>query len=128
LKKHYLRLTEDEILEEYLKAVDILTINEEHRLRRKVQKLTQETDQIKELQRQIVEINQKIGKTNPYDLTDEIEEFKQKNSDEYIGIHRKLLKRQKLENELIAKGVPRTEALERTFNQLWKQEEPSALD
>jgi hypothetical protein len=59
LKKHYLRLTEDEILEEYLKAVDSLTINEENRLKRKVQKLTQETDQIKIMQEQITRLQER---------------------------------------------------------------------
>ena len=105
-----------------------MTINEENRLRRKVEKLTHETDQIEELQRQIVEINQKLGKANPYDLTDEVEEFKQKNSDEYIDTHRKLLERQKLQDELIARGVPWAEAMTRTFNQMWRQEEFSASD
>jgi hypothetical protein len=36
LKKHYVRLDEEEILEEYIKAVDLLTINEESRLRRRL--------------------------------------------------------------------------------------------
>jgi hypothetical protein len=40
MKKYYLRLGEEEILEEYIKAVDLLTINEESRLRRKVIELT----------------------------------------------------------------------------------------
>jgi hypothetical protein len=61
LKKHYLRLTEDEILEEYLKAVDTLTINEENRLRRKVKGLTIRTDKLDILQQQIDELNKRLG-------------------------------------------------------------------
>jgi integrase len=59
LKKHYLRLGEEEILEQYLKALDLLTIDESNRLRRKVceleidvteiQKFKQELDDLKAL-------------------------------------------------------------------------------
>jgi hypothetical protein len=46
LDGNYLRLNEEEILQEYLKAVDYLTINNEHRLQRKVVELTQKQDDI----------------------------------------------------------------------------------
>jgi integrase len=46
LDDSYLRLNEEEILQEYLKAVDLLTINNEHRLKRKVVELTQKQDDI----------------------------------------------------------------------------------
>ena len=39
LSSAYYRPTEEEMLEEYMKAADNLTINEENRLRRKVEKL-----------------------------------------------------------------------------------------
>ena len=42
-----------EILQEYLKAVDLLTINEEHRLKTENIKLKNETSKIDELQSQI---------------------------------------------------------------------------
>jgi hypothetical protein len=61
LKKHYVRLDEDEILEEYLKAVDLLTINEENRLRRKVHELTIREDKLEILQQQIDTLNKKLG-------------------------------------------------------------------
>jgi Phage integrase family len=46
LDDNYLRLNDDEVLQEYLKAVDYLTINNEHRLQRKVVELTQKQDDI----------------------------------------------------------------------------------
>jgi hypothetical protein len=46
LDDNYLRLNEEEVLAEYLKAVDLLTINNEHRLQRKVVELTQKQDDI----------------------------------------------------------------------------------
>ena len=39
LEKNYYRPSLDDLLQEYLKAVDKLTINEENRLRRKVERL-----------------------------------------------------------------------------------------
>ena len=36
LDDHYFKPGENDVLEEYLKAVDMLTVNEEHRLKRKV--------------------------------------------------------------------------------------------
>jgi hypothetical protein len=46
LDDNYLRLNDEEVLQEYLKAVDLLTINNEHRLKRKVVELTQKQDDI----------------------------------------------------------------------------------
>jgi hypothetical protein len=66
----------------YLDAIEFLTINEENRLKRKVEKLEDENDQIKELQRQIVEINKKIGKQDLYDLSADIELYRKMNNDE----------------------------------------------
>ena len=40
LDDHYFKPGENDVLEEYLKAVDMLTINEEHRLKRKIDDLT----------------------------------------------------------------------------------------
>jgi len=45
----------------YLDAVDYLTINEENRLRRKVQQLTIKTDKLDMLQEQIRMLNEKLG-------------------------------------------------------------------
>ena len=40
IPKHYIRCSAEEMLQEYLKAVDLLTINEENRLCRQVEELT----------------------------------------------------------------------------------------
>ena len=42
----YYRPDNNEILEEYLKAIDLLTINEENRLKRKVTEPTEKKDEI----------------------------------------------------------------------------------
>lgn len=44
--QNYHRPTVDELLQDYLKAVDLLTINEENRLKRKVDELTEKQDEI----------------------------------------------------------------------------------
>ena len=46
LEKNYYRPTLNDLLQEYLKAVDLLTIEESHRLERKVQELTEQQDEI----------------------------------------------------------------------------------
>src|ERR671914_287837 len=46
LDNNYYKPTEQQVLQEYLKAVDLLTINDEHRLQRKVVELTQKQDDI----------------------------------------------------------------------------------
>ena len=46
LASAYYRPSEDEMLNEYLKAVDNLTINEENRLKRKVEVLTVEKSKV----------------------------------------------------------------------------------
>jgi hypothetical protein len=45
LSNSYYRLDANKILQEYLKAVDLLTIYEEHRLRRKVESQVKESEQ-----------------------------------------------------------------------------------
>jgi hypothetical protein len=46
LDDHYFKPGEDYVLQEYLKAVDNLTINEENRLRKELVKLTQKNDEL----------------------------------------------------------------------------------
>jgi integrase len=46
LDDNYFKPSENDILQEYLKAVDYLTINEENRLKRKVEELTNKGDEI----------------------------------------------------------------------------------
>lgn len=58
----YSRQTDDELLEQYrLKAVDNLTINEENRLRLKVEKLEVEKNQFEKLAAQVAALEQKLA-------------------------------------------------------------------
>ena len=61
LSNSYYRPDANEILTEYLKAVDLLTINEENRLRRKVEILEVKADKIAELQQTIDDVKSKLG-------------------------------------------------------------------
>ena len=61
IKRHYLRLQEDEILMEYLKAVDLLTINEESRLKRQVTELRSDMNRLDNLQSQIETLSRQLG-------------------------------------------------------------------
>ena len=63
LSNSYYRPDANEILTEYLKAVDLLTINEENRLRRKVEILEVKADKIAELQQTIDDVKRKLGLT-----------------------------------------------------------------
>jgi integrase len=63
LSNSYYRPDTNEILTEYLKAVDLLTINDENRLRRKIQVLEVKADKIEELQRTIDDVKNKLGLT-----------------------------------------------------------------
>ena len=59
--QNYHRPLEDELLEDYLRAVDLLTINEENRLRMKVDKLQVERTEIQALALEFEKVKQKIG-------------------------------------------------------------------
>jgi site-specific recombinase XerD len=59
----YYKPTEDEMLDEYMKAADNLTINEENRLRKKVEVLTIEKSKVDLALSQIDEMKKRIGLT-----------------------------------------------------------------
>ena len=66
LDENYDRTDENDRLQEYLKAVDLLTINEENRLKTKVQQLSQErhvllSDLDKKIHQQVQEMMQEHG-------------------------------------------------------------------
>jgi integrase len=67
LNDSYYRPDANEILTEYLKAVDLLTINEENRLKQKVEKLSSEADQIKIMREQIAQLQKQY--TMQYELS-----------------------------------------------------------
>ncbi len=61
LDKSYWKPQVSDLLQEYLKVVDALTINEENRLRKQVTELTAEKNQLQEIRDQIDALNKKIG-------------------------------------------------------------------
>lgn len=63
LQANYLRLGDDELLQEYLKALDLLTVSEEKELRVKVQNLQMKNDQLVELLRNKVAALERANET-----------------------------------------------------------------
>jgi integrase len=61
LDDNYYRPSQQEVLDEYLKAVDLLTINEENRLKRKVVELTAKADRFDDLEDKIQILEKKLG-------------------------------------------------------------------
>jgi hypothetical protein len=61
IDEHYCKPSEADLQEEYLKAADNLTINEENRLRKKVEKLEVEKTQFEQLAAEIREIKKVIN-------------------------------------------------------------------
>jgi hypothetical protein len=61
LGNSYYRPHPEELLEEYLKAVDMLTINEENRLKRKVEILSVRKEKLDELTQTVEMVRRKLG-------------------------------------------------------------------
>jgi hypothetical protein len=57
----YYRPDVGEILDEYLKAVDLLTINDENRLKRKVEILEVKKERIDQLEQTLIECKERLG-------------------------------------------------------------------
>ena len=64
LDDKYYRPTSGELLQEYSKAIDALTINEENRLRKKVEVLKAKRDEIEMLKGQMQELVSALGTIN----------------------------------------------------------------
>jgi site-specific recombinase XerD len=62
LESSYLRPTEDELMTEYLKAVDLLTISEEKHLRHQVEKLKTEVSDIDTLKKMLFDTKMELEK------------------------------------------------------------------
>jgi integrase len=60
VRSRYLNYSEEDLLQEYLKAVDLLTINETNRLRKKVDVLKKKEDEIQYLKEQMNVINSQL--------------------------------------------------------------------
>jgi hypothetical protein len=61
LDDRYYRPTPNDLLEEFLKAVDLLTINEENRLRKKVEVLKAERDEIEMLKGRVQQKDNRLS-------------------------------------------------------------------
>jgi integrase len=61
LDESYYRPKADDLLEEYLKAVDMLTIDEEHRLRRQVAQLTIDKDEIHKFKKELDDLKDMLN-------------------------------------------------------------------
>ena len=60
IDEHYCKPSEEDLQEEYLKAADNLTINEENRLRKKVEKLEVEKSYVDQLRVEIEHIKESL--------------------------------------------------------------------
>jgi integrase len=61
LDDNYYRPSKEEVLAEYLKAIDLLTINEENRLRKKVVELTVKADRFDSIEEKVKLLEKKLG-------------------------------------------------------------------
>lgn len=61
LENNYFKPTQEDLLSEYLKVVDLLTFNEEFRLRQKIEKLEIEKAEFEALAADISQIKKKVG-------------------------------------------------------------------
>lgn len=57
--ENYHKPTEEELLEDYLVAVDLSTINDEFRLRKKVERLEIEKSQLEQLTKDVAQLKRK---------------------------------------------------------------------
>lgn len=83
LDKAYYKPQEEEILQEYLKAVDLLTINNENRLKHKINELAEKND-----------VNQYVITSKLMERDKEIEKLKEKgkeNDDAYVALSDQLM-------------------------------------
>lgn len=61
LDENYDRTTVEDRLQEYLKAVDLLTISNENRLQQKVEQLTLRPERLEELEKRMNELDKRLG-------------------------------------------------------------------
>jgi hypothetical protein len=88
IRGRYLNYSEDDLLQEYLKAVDLLTINETNRLRKKVDILKEKEDEIKTLKERLESYESQINQLT--DSQKEIRDFMDTHSQE-LEHNRKML-------------------------------------
>jgi hypothetical protein len=64
VRGRYLNYSDDDLLQEYLKALDLLTINETNRLRKEVDTLKQKEDEIESLKERLNSYDSQAMKLN----------------------------------------------------------------
>jgi integrase len=62
VRSRYLNYTDDDLLQEYLKAVDLLTINEENRLKRKVATLEKKDNELEKVYKRLQQVESFLEK------------------------------------------------------------------
>jgi hypothetical protein len=80
VRGRYLNYSEDDLLQEYLKALDLLTINETNRLRKKVDILEEKEDEIKTLKELLESYESQINQLT--DSQKEIRDFMDRHNQE----------------------------------------------
>ena len=88
IRGRYLNYSEDDLLQEYLKAVDLLTINETNRLRKKVDILKEKEHEIKTLKERLESYESQINQLT--DSNKEIRDFMDTQSQEIEHIRKML--------------------------------------
>jgi hypothetical protein len=66
VRSKYLNYSDDDLLSEYVKAIDYLTINNENRLKKQMEELTVKENEIKELREQFLELKEALKKKPEY--------------------------------------------------------------
>jgi integrase len=74
VRSKYLNYSDDDLLAEYVKTIDFLTINEENRLKKKIEELTVKDNEIKELREQFLELKEAL-KIRPNPINPNLESF-----------------------------------------------------
>ena len=74
VRSKYLNYSDQDLLSEYVKAIDYLTINEENRLKKKVEELTVKDNEIKELREQFLKLKEAL-KIRPNPINPNLESF-----------------------------------------------------
>ena len=103
LDQNYYKPAENHVLQEYLKAVDLLTINNEHRLQKQVVELKQKQDDI-----DLMKVEQKMKNQQMLEqmhiYQNKIEEFEDKDKKEKEELRRGLTETMKMIRALVTNG------------------------
>jgi integrase len=95
IDKSYLKPSDQQLLQKYVRVIDSITINNEHRLQRKVVELTQKQDDIElmksEQQRKDLELREQMQQQQQQQYKRMIEEFQERDRKEKEELRREVL-------------------------------------